>query len=75
MTVLTPAPLPEGTELTVTEASEATLQEAETYADENDAALLAARRLTLQQGDEPIDTTDFRMTAEVQVREELLDQL
>ena len=75
VTVLTPAPLPEGTELTVTEASEATLQEAETYADENDAALLAARRLTLQQGDEPIDTTDFRMTAEVQVREELLDQL
>ena len=75
VTVLTPAPLPEGTELTVTEASEATLQEAETYADENDAALLAARRLTLQQGDGPIDTTDFRMTAEVQVREELLDQL
>lgn len=75
VTVLTPAPLPEGTELAVTEASEATLQEAETYADENDAALLAARRLTLQQGDEPIDTTDFRMTAEVQVREELLDQL
>ncbi len=75
VTVLTPAPLPEGTELTVTEASEATLQEAETYADENDAALLAARRLTLQQGDESIDTTDFRMTAEVQVREELLDQL
>ena len=75
VTVLTPAPLPESTELAVTEASEATLQEAETYADENDAALLAARRLTLQQGDEPIDTTDFRMTAEVQVREELLDQL
>ena len=75
VTVLTPAPLPEGTELTVTEASEATLQEAETYADENDAALLAAQRLTLQQGDGPIDTTDFRMTAEVQVREELLDQL
>ena len=75
VTVLTPAPLPESTELTVTEASEATLQEAETYADENDAALLAARRLTLQQGDGPIDTTDFRMTAEVQVREELLDQL
>ena len=75
VTVLTPAPLPEDTELAVTEASEATLQEAETYADENDAALLAARRLTLQQGDEPIDTTDFRMTAEVQVREELLDQL
>lgn len=75
VTVLTPAPLPEDVELTVTEASEATLQEAETYADENDAALLAARRLTLQQGDGPIDTTDFRMTAEVQVREELLDQL
>ena len=75
VTVLTPDPLPEDTELAVTEASEATLQEAETYADENDAALLAARRLTLQQGDEPIDTTDFRMTAEVQVREELLDQL
>ena len=75
VTVLTPDPLPEDTELTVTEASEATLQEAETYADENDAALLAARRLTLQQGDGPIDTTDFRMTAEVQVREELLDQL
>lgn len=75
VTVLTPAPLPEDVELAVTEASEATLQEAETYADENDAALLAARRLTLQQGDEPIDTTDFRMTAEVQVREELLDQL
>lgn len=75
VTVLTPAPLPESTELAVTEASEATLQEAETYADENDAAFLAARRLTLQQGDEPIDTTDFRMTAEVQVREELLDQL
>ena len=75
VTVLTPDPLPEDTELAVTEASKATLQEAETYADENDAALLAARRLTLQQGDEPIDTTDFRMTAEVQVREELLDQL
>ena len=75
VTVLTPAPLPEDVELTVAEASEATLQEAETYADENDAALLAARRLTLQQGDGPIDTTDFRMTAEVQVREELLDQL
>lgn len=75
VTVLTQAPLPKDVELTVTEASEATLQEAETYADENDAALLAARRLTLRQGDEPIDTTDFRMTAEVQVREELLDQL
>lgn len=75
VTVLTPDPLPEDAELTVTEASEATLQEAETYADENDAALLAARRLTLQQGNELIDTTDFRMTAEVQVREELLDQL
>ena len=75
VTVLSPDPLPEDAELTVTEASEATLQEAETYADENDAALLAARRLTLQQGDEPIDTTDFRMTVEVQVREELLDQL
>lgn len=75
VTVLTPAPLPKDVELTVTEASEATLQEAETYADENDAALLAARRLTLQQGDELIDTTDFRMTAEVQVREEVLDQL
>lgn len=75
VTVLSPAPLPEDTELTVTEASEATLREAETYADENDAALLAARRLTLRQGDEPIDTTDFRMTVEVQVREELLDQL
>ena len=75
VTVLSPDPLPEDAELTVTEASEATLQEAETYADENDAALLAARRLTLRQGDEPIDTTDFRMTAEVQVREELLDQL
>lgn len=75
VTVLSPDPLPENAELTVTEASEATLQEAETYADENDAALLAARRLTLRQGDEPIDTTDFRMTAEVQVREELLDQL
>ena len=75
VTVLSPDPLPEDAELTVTEASEATLQEAETYADENDAALLAARRLTLRQDDEPIDTTDFRMTAEVQVREELLDQL
>lgn len=75
VTVLSPDPLPEDAELTVTEASEATLQEAETYADENDAALLAARRLTLRQGDEPIDTTDFRMTVEVQVREELLDQL
>ena len=75
VTVLTPAPLPEDVKLAVTEASEATLQEAEIYADENDAALLAARRLTLQQGDEPIDTTDFRMTAEVQVGEELLDQL
>ena len=75
VTVLSPVPLPEDAELTVTEASEATLREAEAYADENEAALLAARRLTLRQGDEPIDTTDFRMTAEVRVKEELLDQL
>ena len=73
VTVLTPAPLPEGTELTVTEEDASTLAMADADTEENGQWLL--RGLALTQNGQALEIADCRMTAEVALTERVFAPL
>ena len=72
VTVLSPAPLPEDTELTVTEADASALAE---EADTQEGGQWLLRGLALTRGGETLDTADCRITAQVTLRESVLAPL
>lgn len=73
VTVLTPAPLPEGTELTVTEEDASTLAMEDADAEEGGQWLL--RGLALTQNGQALEIADCRMTAEVALTERVFAPL
>lgn len=73
VTVLTPAPLPEGTELTVTEEDASTLAMEDADTEENGQWLL--RGLALTQNGQALEIADCRMTAEVALTERVFAPL
>ena len=73
VTVLTPAPLPEGTELTVTEGDASTLAAEDADAEENGQWLL--RGLALTQNGQTLEIADCRMTVEVALTERVFAPL
>ena len=73
VTVLTPAPLPEDTELAVTEGDASTLAAEDADAEENGQWLL--RGLALTQNGQALEIADCRMTAEVALTERVFAPL
>ena len=73
VTVLTPAPLPEGTELTVTEEDASTLAMEDADTEEGGQWLL--RGLALTQNGQALEIADCRMTAEVALTERVFAPL
>ena len=73
VTVLTPDPLPEDTELTVTEEDASTLAAEDADAEENGQWLL--RGLALTQNGRALEIADCRMTAEVALTERVFAPL
>ena len=73
VTVLTPDPLPEDTELTVTEEDASTLAAEDADAEENGQWLL--RGLALTQNGQTLEIADCRMTAEVALTERVFAPL
>lgn len=73
VTVLTPAPLPEGTELTVTEEDASALAAEDADTEEGGQWLL--RGLALTQNGQALEIADCRMTAEVALTERVFAPL
>lgn len=73
VTVLTPDPLPEGTELTVTEGDASTLAAEDADTEEGGQWLL--RGLALTQNGQALEIADCRMTAEVALTERVFAPL
>ena len=74
VTVLTPAPLPEGTELTVTEEDASALA-MEEDADTKEGGQWLLRGLALTQNGQALEIADCRMTAEVALTERVFAPL